>query len=92
MSRSRLALLAVVILLIIFLPGYSKLQQVRAKHQELLEKIAELEKDNDRLATQIERLEQDTLYIEKKAREKMGLSGKGEIIYKVKDNVEVRNE
>ena len=85
-TRRRLILLAIlIILLIIYLPGYSKLQGLRAKNRALLSSIEQLKNENSELAHQIERLKDDPFYIEKKARDKMGIVKKGEIIYKVID-------
>lgn len=89
--KKRLVFLGILILLlVIFLPGYSKLQELKAKNRALLTQIEQLKNDNLRLTRQIERLESDPFYIEKKARDKMGIGKKGEIIYKVMDNSEPR--
>ena len=85
-ARKRLIFLGIlVILLIIYLPGYSKLQELRAKNKALLTRIEQLKNENSEFAHQIERLKDDPFYIEKKARDKMGIVKKGEIIYKVID-------
>ncbi|NQT95482.1 MAG: septum formation initiator family protein [Candidatus Omnitrophica bacterium] len=83
MSRKRLVLLGIIVLLIIFFPGYSKLQQLRAKNRLLREKIESLKQENEDLAGQIEKLENDPFYIEKRTRDKMGVGKKGEIRYKI---------
>lgn len=89
MPRKRIVAIGIlIILLIIYLPGYSKLQELKAKNIALLNRIEELKGQNLRLTQQIERLENDPFYIEKKARDKMGIGKKGEIIYKVVDNSE----
>lgn len=89
MPRKKLVFLGILILLlVVFLPGYSKLQELKAKNRTLLTQIEQLKNENLRLTRQIERLENDPFYIEKKARDKMGISKKGEIIYKVIDNNE----
>ena len=85
MPRKSLILIGIAVFLIIFLPGYSRLQELRAKNKSLLKQIEQLKKGNKELAQQIERLENDPLYIEKKARDKMGITKEGEIIYKVVD-------
>ena len=66
MSKKSLMVLVVIGLLIIFLPGFSRLQ-----------------KENQDLEKQIDLLETDPFYIEKKARDKMGIGKEGEIRYKV---------
>jgi len=83
MSKKRIVLLGIIVLSIIFLPGYSRLQQLRARNKSLIEKIDKLKKENKELAHQVERLEEDPFYIEKKARDKMGIGKKGEVRYKI---------
>lgn len=90
MPGKRLVLLGIFILLVIFLPGYSKLQELKAKNRALLTQMEQLKNENLKLTQQIERLQNDPFYIEKKARDKMGMGKKGEIIYKVIDNSEPR--
>lgn len=83
MSRKRVIVLGVIVLLIIFLPGYSKLRQLRSRNDSLIERIEKLKKENTELTKQVERLENDPLYIEKKARDNMGIATEGELRYKV---------
>ncbi|MBN1913462.1 MAG: septum formation initiator family protein, partial [Candidatus Omnitrophica bacterium] len=67
------------ILLIIFLPGYSKLQELRDKNRDLADDIKRLEKENFSLQQELKRIEADPLYQEKITREKMGVVRKGEV-------------
>ena len=83
MSKKNLMVLIVIGLLIIFLPGFSRLQKLRAKNKSLKDEIVRLHKENQDLEKQIELLETDQFYIEKKARDKMGIGKEGEIRYKV---------
>ena len=83
MSKKSLTVLVVVGLLIIFLPGFSRLQKLRSKNKLLNDEIVRLQKENQDLEKQIELLETDPFYIEKKARDKMGIGKEGEIRYKV---------
>jgi cell division protein FtsB len=76
-----LALLA--ILLLIFLPGFSKYQKLASKCKRLRKEIEELQKTNRELEEEKHRLETDIEYIESKAREKLGVVKKGEIPYKI---------
>ena len=69
-------------LFLIFLPGYSKRQELSAKNERLQRRIKELEEDNRRLIDEEERLRTDPGYIEKIARDDMGMARKGEIINK----------
>lgn len=71
--------IAIVILFVIFLPGYAKFMGLRAKNIELEREIVRLEVDNVRLYKEKIRLEEDIDYVEKVARESMGVTRKGEI-------------
>ena len=83
MSKKSLMLLVAIGLLIIFLPGFSRLQKLRSKNKSLNDEIVRLQEENQDLEKQIELLETDPFYIEKKARDKMGIGKEGEIRYKV---------
>lgn len=69
--------------MILFLPGYTKLQELRDKNRDLLIKIRRLNVENALLQQELGRLENDPLYQEKVAREKMGVVRKGEIPIKI---------
>jgi len=71
------------IILLIFLPGYSRLQELKQKNSQLESRIDEIQQENVDLKQEKERLEKDIVYLEKIAREKMGLVRKGEIIYRI---------
>ena len=83
MSKKSLTVLVVIGLLIIFLPGFSRLQKLRSKNKSLNDEIVRLQEENQDLEKQIELLETDPFYIEKKARDKLGIGKEGEIRYKV---------
>lgn len=83
MSKKNSLLLGIFVVLVIFLPGYSKLQKLKEKNRLLNSEIERLGKENQELAYQVEKLKTDTFYIEKKARDKMGIGKKGEVRYKV---------
>lgn len=72
-----------VFLLIIFLPGYTKLQELRDKNTELEAKIRRLNVENALLQQELHRAENDPLYQESIAREKMGVVRKGEVPVKI---------
>jgi len=80
-SRIKIYLVAAV-LVIIFLPSFAKYQELRYKNRKLEEKIGALSRENERLEEEKERLETDITYIEEKARERMGVVRKGEIVLK----------
>ena len=73
----------IVILVIIFLPVYSKLQELRFENSDLAKKIKRLEQENLALKCEKEKIDKDPVYLEKVAREKIGIVRKGEIVYKV---------
>jgi len=82
--KRALWLLGVVLfLLIIFLPGYTKLQELRDKNRDLENKIKRLAIENALLQEEIVRIENDPVYQEKIARDKMGVVRKGEIPIKI---------
>jgi cell division protein FtsB len=72
-----------VFLLVLFLPGYTKLQDLRDRNSDLEIKIKRLTVENALLQQELKRLEIDPLYQEKIAREKMGVVRKGEIPVKL---------
>jgi len=72
-----------VIFLVIFLPGYTRIQELRDKNKDLLEKNKRLQAENALLGKQLKRLENDQVYQEKVLREKMGVVRKNEIPVKI---------
>ena len=75
-----------VITFLIFLPSFTQMQDVRSKNAEYSKKIQELRIKNAQLLEERRRLEDDPAYIEKVAREKMGLVKQGEIVYRLSPN------
>jgi cell division protein FtsB len=74
---------AIFFLLIIFLPGYTKLQELKYRNRDLEIKIKHLSIENTLLQQELKRIENDPVYQEKIAREKMGIVRKGEIPIKI---------
>ena len=72
-----------IFLLFVFLPGYTKLQELRDKNSDLELKIKRLNMENSLLQQELKRVEGDPVYQEKIAREKMGVVRKGEIPIKI---------
>jgi cell division protein FtsB len=72
-----------VFVLVIFLPGYTKLQELRDKNRELTVRIKKLNIENALLQQELVRIKNDPVYQEKIAREKMGVVRKGEIPVKI---------
>jgi len=73
----------VIFLLIIFLPGYTKLQELRDKNRDLEMKIKYLNVENALLQQELKRIESDSVYQEKIVRDRMGVVRKGEIPIKI---------
>ena len=72
-----------VFILILFLPGYTKLQELRDKNRDLAFKIKRLNIENALLQQELKRVENDSVYQERIVREEMGVVRKGEIPIKV---------
>jgi len=72
-----------VLLLILFLPGYLKLQEARVKNRQLGEKFRKIAIENSLLQEELKRIQNDPFYQEKIARDKMGVVRKGEIPIKI---------
>ena len=72
-----------VFLLIVFLPGFTKLQELKDKNRDLEEKIRRLNVENVLLQEEFKRIQTDPVYQEKILREKLGVVRKGEIPIKI---------
>lgn len=70
------------IVAVIFLPPFIKYQQLCWKSRELDNKIKALKEETKRLEAEKLRLQTDITYVEGRAREKIGVAKKGEIILK----------
>ncbi len=70
------------IAVVVFLPPFAKYQELRYKNQKLEERLESLKLENERLTEEKRLLETDINYVEKKAREKIGVVRKGEIVLK----------
>ena len=75
-------LAVIVVLVLIFLPGFSRYQKVSAECRKLKIEIEALQKANAQLEKEKYKLEHDIEYVEKRARNKLGVVKKGEIPYK----------
>lgn len=80
MAKKKIIFIIIVIigLAVVFLPRYTKLEDLIAENKRLEKRIGELRESMEELEAEKERLENDIAYIEKIAREKMGLIKKGE--------------
>ena len=84
MAKKKLliALLVLAALIAIYLPGFARLQELKEENRILEKRIDILTRTNEELEEEKEKLETDPTYIEKIAREKLGMVRKGEIILK----------
>ncbi len=71
------------LILVIFLPGYTKLQELRDRNKDLEDKSRRLAIENAVLTQELKRIESDTLYRENILREKMSVVRKDEIPVKI---------
>jgi cell division protein FtsB len=72
-----------VLILALFLPGYVKLQGLRAKNRRLEDNFRKMTVENYLLQEELKRVDTDPVYQEKMARDKMGVVRKGEIPIKI---------
>lgn len=72
-----------VAILIFFLPSYAKMQDLKARNNEYARRIEALQRRNTELEQEKHLLESDPAYLEKVARQKMGLIREGEKVYRM---------
>jgi cell division protein FtsB len=75
--------LAILLLGLIFIPGYLKTRALLRENRQLERRIAEISQANKKMSQEYERLRSDPIYLEKVAREKLGVVREGEVIYQV---------
>jgi cell division protein FtsB len=84
MVKNALSLFIItVIIVVVFLPSYSKMQELKQKNVEFAQRIKALELKNIKLEREGRFLKNNPEYLEKVAREKMGLIRQGETVYKI---------
>ena len=72
-----------VIILALFLPSYSIMQDLKKKNFEYARRITALEEKNRKFEEERHLLQTDPDYVEKVGRETMGLVRPGETVYKI---------
>lgn len=85
----RAALYAVgvaVVLSIVFIPGHFELKRLREENREYQRRTQLLEEHNVELEEELSKMQEDPEFLERKAREKLGIVKKGEIIYQKKQD------
>lgn len=83
----RLALLATVVVVVLYLfvfsrYGFLRLKEIEAENAELEGRIAAVESENAELRDEIERMENDMEAIERLARTDLGLIKEGDKVYR----------
>ncbi len=68
---------------LIYLPGFSKYQELRRKEFEITREMERLSEISIKLAQEEKLLESDAEYLEKVAREDLGRVRPGEVVYKI---------
>ena len=81
--RIIIGLILLIGLAFLYLPGYSKIQELKERDRLLLKKIDTLEGENKNLSEELDKLKNDPVYIEYIARKEMGYVKEGEVIYKL---------
>jgi cell division protein FtsB len=61
--------------------GVVKYYRMRAQERDLLVEIDRLKQDNLRLMQEVRLLKHDSAYVERIARDKIGLARRGEVVY-----------
>ena len=72
-----------IFVLVVFLPSYTRMQDLKQKNTDYKRQIEQLRQKSVELKEEKRRLEEDPVYLEKVAREKMGLIREGEVVYKI---------
>ena len=72
-----------VVILALFLPSYSTMQDLKMKNKEYARRIAALEDKNRKFEEERRLLQTDPDYLEKVGRETMGLIRPGETVYRI---------
>ncbi len=83
MKRAVIFWIILGIILLTFIPGFARLQELRVKNKQLEIQIKEIKKENLNLSKELNKLKTDDVYLEGVAREKMGVVKKGEVRYHI---------
>ena len=67
----------------LYIPGYSKIQELKEHDKKLAVKVEKLAQENAKLSEELEKLKNDPVYLESIARKEMGLVREGEVIYRL---------
>lgn len=83
--RNTLILIATIFIAYIFLREASKVYVLNEENKRIAGMIDKLSRDNNNLEAKIELLKKDPDYVEKVAREELGMIKKNEKVYKFKE-------
>lgn len=83
MLKNLRLLIIVVILVLIFLPGFAKVQELKTRLRDAQENIIKTQRRNAELEETIAKMQNSPEYLEIVAREKMGVVKKGETVIKI---------
>jgi len=72
-----------IFILFAFLPSYTQMQDLKLRNVQYEQEIIRLKRERAQLEREKQLLIHDPQYLEKVAREKMGLIKEGEVIYKI---------
>ena len=72
-----------IVVVAVYLPSYNKMQDLKQTNKQFAQRILDLEAKNKKLEEERRLLTTDPDYLEKVAREKMGLIRQGEKVYKI---------
>lgn len=72
-----------VVFVFFYLPGLSRVQELRLEEERLSKELAEAEREIKALREEKELLQKDRDYLEKVIREELGLVRPGEMVYKL---------
>lgn len=76
--------IALLVLFIFFyLPGISRVQELRLEEERLSKELADLDREIEALKEEKDLLKKDQAYLEKVIREELGLVRPGETVYKL---------
>ncbi len=85
------ALFSLLLFIIFGENGVVDLHMLKMERDSLLKRNAELSQENLSLYREIERLRNDPKYVENVARQELGVIGKDEVIFKVKEKQKGQN-
>ena len=74
-----------ILILVLFLPTYSKIQKLKQKEQLQARQLEHLTSENKRLSEENEMLKSDPVYVEEIARQEMKVARENEMIFRVVD-------